>query len=508
MWVIRGVFPMDTETERGKGETDEKAEESDTPTRSESGESQGLNLPDLNRRGFLGTTGVGLTAALTGYTDVGEVTGTKRGAGQSSSVSLNFWDLANVQSQEARKRVGKIVSRFEKQNGASVKTNYSGYKQLQGAKWIKAFDRGNQPPVFDTEPTYMGRFYENDFILPYNQYKADLPSQINDELSWIFDTYSKAMQGWEQNAYDIPWGFLPRNGMQVRADHMREAGLNPDKEFPPKNLSELKNLAQTLQENGPGRWGFQMFGAIYDWMDTFQPMMASRNPTKAEFLNQDWSSTNFDTDTYKNTISEAMKMYRQMDIGSPATPTISDEKTTNLMLQGQVSMSSVEWLNIPTVLSRRPELYKSGDLRWAPFYGQGSGAGVMGYFSVGLSRKPENVDQQKWSRKRDASLDLMKIWLGDWNQKTALNTLGAFPANRSAWEETSLPGEKQHNTVKSAFAMAKNAEAVWETHPAIATIKDTMAGKAMQDIYKGADVNQRLDRLAKDAQSELDGANS
>ena len=453
------------------------------------------------RRGFLTASSVGLAAAIAGCSGKGDKTTTKSSnSGKYSDVSLNYWGIANVQSDAAQKRVQEIVNRFEKDTGASIKVNNSGYEQLKGAKWIKSFGRGNQPAVFDTEPTYMGRFYENDYIVPYSEYKADLPSEINDHMSWIFDTYSKGMQGWDEDAFDIPWGFLPRNGFQVRADHMRQAGLDPEKDFPPKDFDHLVEVAKKLQNNGPGRWGFQLFGDIYDWMDSLQPWMAARAGVKGEFLNQDWTKTNFDNDVYIETVKDAVHLYKDLGLSSPETPTISDEKTTNLMLQGEVSMSSVEWLNIPSISERRPELYKSGDFKWGTNFPNG---GVMGYFSVGLSKKPDGVDKQKWDRKQKAATDFMATWLGKWNQKTAINTLGAFPANKSVWEKESLPGEKKNNTLKSAFTMAKNAEAVWETHPAIAEIKDTMAGKAIQDVYKGADPEQRMKKLASDANKKL-----
>lgn len=492
--------------------SNETAGDSGSTTSGDGASFERRSASGLNRRGFLAATSAGLTAALAGCAGDGgdgDTTPTNESPGSGgdgpdlSGVSLNYWGIANVQSDAARQRVEELIARFESQTGASVEINHSGYEQLQGANWIQAFERGNQPPVFDTETTYNGRFYENDFIEPYNEYQADLDSEVNDAISWVFDSYSLAMEDWEEDAFDIPWGFIPRNGMQVRADHMEEAGLDPDEDFPPENFDELKSVAQTLQEDGPGQFGFQLFGGKFDWMHPIQSMIAAEEPLEAEFLNDDWTETNFDNDQYIEKMNQAVELYRDMGIGSPETPSMTDEKTTNLMLQGQVSMSAVEWFNIPTILDRSPDLYESGDFRWGPFYGEGSSAAMMGYYSVGLSRKPENADDQAWERKREASTALLNMWLDTWNQETAINTLGAFPVNDTVWEDASLPGEENHKTLESAFTMAENAEAAWETHPAIATIKDTMGGAAAQEIYQGADVEDRMTQLAENANAEL-----
>jgi hypothetical protein len=476
----------------------------------------------FDRRSFLAATSASLTAALAGCggggdegdggdetdanggeTQTGETTGTGDDAPDFSGVSMDYWGIANVQSDAARERVEELIARFENQTGATININHSGYEQLQGANWIQAFERGEQPPVFDTETTYNGRFYENDFILPYNEYQAELDSEVNDSISWVFDTYELAMEGWEEEAFDLPWGFIPRNGMQVRADHMEEAGLDPDSDFPPENFDELASMAQTLQEDGPGQFGFQLFGDQFDWMHPIQSMIAAEDPAAAEFLNAEWDDVNFDNDQYIEKMNQAVQLYDEMGIGSPETPTMSDENTTDLMLQGQVSMSAVEWFNIPTILDRAPDLYESGDLRWGPFYGADSSSAMMGFYSVGLATQPENTDDQAWQRKREAGTALVNMWLDTWNQETAINTLGAFPVNDTVWEDTDLPGEENHNTLESAFTMAENAEAAWETHPAIATIKDTMGGAAAQDIYRGADVEDRMNQLAEDARAEL-----
>jgi len=219
----------------------------------------------------------------------------------------------------------------------------------------------------------------------------------------------------ERNTYTFPVGLVPQDPVQVRADHMREAGLDPESDFPPESYEHLVEIATTLTEDGPGDYGFQLHGHPFDWYTFIEPYTNALGGHEGEagYFAEDYRSVNYDTETWKQVVADTIALYREHEVSGPQTPSIPDEDTVPLLTQGQVSMSPIEPMNYPTYHDTAPELMEAGDIKYGSLWSEPSGMNnAMLTYGLAITNPPEGADEDEWEREtgtgRQARRDVVR----------------------------------------------------------------------------------------------------
>jgi ABC-type glycerol-3-phosphate transport system substrate-binding protein len=450
-----------------------------------------------NRRWFLKSTGAAAAGtALAGCIggDGGQSNNATTNSDDSndlSGTSVEFWDVLNVQSGAAKNNVADTVEKFQSQTGATVNVNYSGYKQLSGAKWLSSFQRSNYPQVYTGELIFMGRFENGGWIRPFEDWKHLLGEDILSNIEWMMPSLKRGNRwmkkaGLDHEIYTFPMGFVPRNPISARIDHFEEASLDPKKDFPPKDYDHLIEVATTLQQEGPGKYGFQLFGDPNDWLDVMLPWAYAEGGNKGSYFNEDHTAVNFDNEVWKKSARRANEIFNEHGLSGPQTPSVSDEQVSQLMMQGQVSMSMVEWLNYPEFTNRAPDIVSNGNYQYGEIWSEPSGQpGAIGYYGIGLTKRPEGVDKAKWDRKQKAAVEFLKQFLSKDFQKTLVKTTGMMPVREDVWEEMAIQHGDKHNFLSVATSMAKKMEDSHSSHPLFNAVAVNGMSQRMQQMFRG-----------------------
>lgn len=452
------------------------------------------------RRKFLTSVGALGATGLTGCLGL-------MGDSQSSVNSFTFWDVLNVQSNDARQALQDVINDYESQSGATVDVNYSGYSQLLGSKWIQAFQQGEPPVLYDSTTVYNGRFIKGDYVLPAEEYLDEFDQETIDAISWVFDALKDAGRGFGGKIYEIPHGVLPRNPFVGRMDHFKAAGLDPKEDFPPKNFQHLLEVATTLQEDGPGDVGFQMFGQQTDWNDIGQPWAVAKGGLEGRVFNEDWTDVNFDKDAWITAAERMHTIYNKRGIGLESTPTLPDEKMVPLMSSGKVSLSMPEWFNHPRFMSQAKDMMMDGTIKYGPMYGGESGQrGFIGIRTLGLTRAPEGANQAEWEQRQKLAIDFMKVLLSKEFQRKMVTEMGIIPIRKDIQQELAaeVPGADSHNLLKAAFTMAETQKVAWEYHPRAPQFVATIPAANIQKMFKGElGPKEAMEKTAREARSQL-----
>ena len=456
-----------------------------------------------SRRRLIKAAGVGLSAGLAGCSEGGggndtEATTSTGGGGSvttSSSdsslegVTIDFWEIINVQSRSAKESVLNNIKQFEQQTGAKVNHNPTSAGAIAGAKWINSFKNGEYPVVYNGAGFNDGKFITSGFIEPLSTYEDMLPSDLMKNLEWIMPIIKSKQAGFKgDEIFELPIGFLPRNPFVVRRDHLKQAGLDPENDFPPKDYQHLKEVATTLQKDGPGSFGFQVLGAQYDWNDTVWPMNMPMGGIDGNYLTEDWTDTNFDNDVWLTTMQRMQELYLDLGVSNPNTPTMSDEDTAQLMINGQISMSNPEWYNFPTFVDRAESMVKSGKIMWGPAWAGDSGQRAsIGYQTMGITRRPKSVDKSKWKKQQEAGVELMKLFFSKEFQRKLPSLMGIMPVRQDVWEdvEKNTLGASKNLMPQTAFEMAKSAKTGLEYYPQLSSIPFEIATPHVQKMLRG-----------------------
>lgn len=442
------------------------------------------------RRQYLKAAGGTIAAtALGGCTGLG--------GGGGNVETIRYWDTFNVQSQSARETVERMVKEFEDENDVKVELNLSGFGQMAGSEWITTFEQGEYPVIFTGDQIVAGRFEEAGYIKPFNEWKDKLGSDTRKGIKWMLDGPINEAIAWmgehpnmNEQVYTFPVGLVPQDPIQVRVDHLKEAGLDPDSSFPPKDYDHLVEVATALTEDGPGEWGFQLHGHPYDWYTLIEPYTNALGADKGEagYFAPDYRSVNYDSDTWKKVVKDTIALYREHKVSGPQTPSIADEETVPLFVDGKVSMSPIEPMNYPEYLSRAPDLMEAGDIRYGALWDQPSGTNnAMLTYGLAITNPPEGVDEKKWERKQELAIKLAEKWFSTKTQTSLFTDTGFVPVRRDLWEKNAeqLP----HNDASKAFStltemVGNKSRGVHTSHPMYMTASSDM-GSLMGKGYSG-----------------------
>lgn len=458
-----------------------------TPGDTDSGESV---ISTARRRKILKMTALGVGTSLAGCTGDGgsgetpaerTPTGSPT-SGDSSATELRVWDIINVQSPEARKTIQNTITQYESQTGNHVSLNLSGYKQMSGTKWIEGFQRGDYPTVFTSENIYTGPFIDGGWVVPFDDYKDQLPEETLSAMEWAMPHLRRSARFFGDKVIECPIAFATRNMFQGRLDHFEAAGLDPNR-FPPKDYDDLVEMATTLQQDGPADVGFQLFGAEFDWNDVAQPWAVAKGGKEGMYFNEDGTDTILDNDTWIETARMCREAYREHEISGPRSPTISDEDAATMVYSGDASMSMVENMNHTVFMDRAPDLMQSGDLQYGTMWEGDAGLGsIIGFFTVNITRPPENAEN--WSQKQQAGIELVKRFLSKEFQRQIPKGFGILPIRDDIWQDLDVKWGDQHGFTDVGFEMA-DAPVVWPTHAQSPSAMFTIPGAYWQQMMKG-----------------------
>lgn len=436
----------------------------------ESPESQRPSIQSqrTNRRRFLRAAGAaGIAVGMAGCSqDENSTQGGSTSNGKKyDGVTVKYWDVHHSQSSAAKEALQNLVSEFEEETGATVKTNFDSVGNYAGTKWISSYKRGQLPDVMTGFSHVDGKFIKGEFLQKYEQYSGTFDEETRKGLEWIMPTLEHASRMWD-GVYALPFAYSPKNPIVARTDHFEKAGLDPAKDFPPQNFEEMVDVAKTLQQNGPADHGFQIFGTESDWLEVTNPWATSIGGQSGAFMNEAADDTTIDNDTWKETIRNWVSVMQEHNLTSDGTPNASDEDLPALMRSNKVSMSQVAPANHPTMMEQAGDLMKDGSIQYAPMWEDPSGKrGAFLLATVAVTKSTESGSKVT-KRKEAAARFVNKLLSADF-QKNMLENFGYLPARDDVWEETKskVEGESSHHFAESAFKMAKDINVAWSFHP-------------------------------------------
>lgn len=453
------------------------------------------------------SAGIGASlAGCMGSDDSGSDSSTdsSSGSGEFSDVTMNHWDIIGAQGQVVREAVDELVSKFETETGASVETNFSGPPQLYGDEWINQFNRGEYPVMVDTDQVAMGKFYKEDYMVPFSEYQDQLDDDIVENIQWIMPMVEESNRFWDNGPFDIPYGVNARTPIVIRTDHFEEAGLSVEEDFPPESYEELYELATTLQEDGPTDVGYPVYGTGFDWNDTLDPWRVAAGPeAEARYLNEDGTDVMYPSDHWVEW-TQKMVDFHEDGLATDRSPSLTDETARDLLIQGEISMAQIEFFNIPTLYERAEDMLRDGTLRFGPAWGGETGdRSLQLHYSVGITNPPQGADQASWERKQEAGIEFMNYFFSKDFQRKLPKALGLWPVRKDVWDEIGeeeLPGEENHKIGETHRLMAENGKAMPTMENAAALSFQIPAAQIQQALQGNKSVQQAFEDARSEAQ--------
>lgn len=436
-------------------------------------------------------TTAGITAAALAGCTGGSGSGSNTNGG-GSGTSFEFWDVLNAQSRAAKEMVQTSVEDYGAGSGSTAEVNYSGYQQLTGSNWFSNFERGNGPHLISADTIFTGRFAEEEWLMPFEEWKHLLDDDVVDNIQWLLEPFREANSwkgklGMEQVIHTLPVMAAPQEPFQVRVDHLKEAGLNPEKDFPPKDFEDLLRVATTLKENGPADIGFQLHGDLFDWYTLLTPMVFA-NGGQGGYFSDDFTKCPLDSDVWVDAMEKTVSLYREHEVSGPQTPNIATEQTLAQMINGQISMSICEPMDMPQFAEKGPDMFTNGDLRWGSFWeGSGGLGSTLLPFGMALTRKPDNADEAKWKKQHEAAAGLLNKWLSKEFQKKVFNNTGFYPVREDVWDEIgeTVDGADKNRAPQTIKSMIERTENFNTTHPLYNSFSGSTIGPKVQAAFKG-----------------------
>lgn len=462
-------------------------------TQDTAGNSVATNENTIGRRSLMKTAAAGsLGISLAGCTESlnqndGAPQSANKGSGDKkfSGVSFTFWDGKYYrESRQADKAISNVVNQFNKDTGASCKLN----KQDSEQALIEAFKSGNQPEAFTQSIYNMGKFIGAEQLQPFSNYQNQHGSYVENLVENVDEYLDFCYAGWPEDNYAVPLTSAPYAPFIARADHFEAAGLDIEKDFPPKDYNDLVRIATKLEENGPGT-GFQPYGGSGDLHDVyFNQWTSAMGGKKGWGFTEDWSDVRFENDVWTTTLTEAYELYDKHGFGTPQTPTMSDEDAINLLIEGKVSLCNQASFNQPVLMERAGDLMESGDLVWGSGWGGETGNSSYNWTAgVGFATAPKGKDKATWEKKQKAAHAFVNYLSNSDFMTSVMPNLGFMPSRADTVE--SIKPDKLNNATQNWFdvttSVQKHSPSAYECHPLRAEVySDTFAVEG-QKVFQG-----------------------
>ena len=462
----------------------------------------------ISKRKLLKIAGAGSVSALAGCVGGGNGGGSNGSGGNSGSgdTTANWWNVSKaVIGPEMQTAVNNAAKSVEKETGTNVKVNFSSLSALIGAKWRNAFQNGNNPVVFDSNISWAGPYMDTGYVRPISDYKNRLNQTALDNMKWLTKELDYTYRGYKGDIYEIPYGMNVIEPFVGRMDHFKKAGLDPKKDFPPKNYKHLIEVAKTLEKDGPGKSGYTVYGESSDAFDEQIIAWAmAAGGKKGVYLNEDWSKSQFKNDIWQEWGRKYIEIFTKHDLGPPDTPTLSVEAAAARMGTGRISMMSAGALNLPVFKKNAPDLLKDGTIKWAPnWIGDAGYRGMSLPYTVALTRKPEKVGSKKWKKKTEAGIEIINYLLSKKVQKKLYTQMGMFPVRRDVWDEIGI-GNRADNFGTTFKTMAEKGGPAYGAHPAVLPLITNIAPPHIQNALQGKiSPEKALNNIANDMNKRL-----
>lgn len=409
----------------------------------ESSASAGISRRPILKAAGTGILGVGL-AGCSGGGSSGDGNGAKttnqsNGGSKFSGVTFKFWDRTYFpDSRLADKTVESWVSQFEKETGATVKVN----KVTDNQPIVEAFKSGNQPHVITPETANTGNWILADFLQPFSEYQDKFPDTVSNLHPGAKNVLEFSYLGYD-GSYMLPLTIAPYAPFIGRMDHFKEAGLDPKKDFPPKDYDDLVRIANKLKQDGPADTGYQIYGDPADSTDVyFNQWTAAEGGEKGFVFGNDWSTVNFDNEVWKKVWAQNVELHTKHGHGSPGTPTLTDEPAVNQLIGGSISLCQQVPQNNPVFVERASNLFQEGKLKWGVNWGGNTGIKGKGSLSgATFTTKPDGKDKATWDKQQAAAYEFVKSLQSTELLTDNFATMGFTPAR-----EDQLQNVKENDT--------------------------------------------------------------
>jgi|GEM_PF-1529553 len=417
-------------------------------------------------------------------------------------ITIDYWAMIHQQNPVIRELSVSIIKAFEQKTGCKVKVTWAGYGDIIGPKYRTNFIADKKPTVFDAFCRWTGAL--RGFLRPLNDFaENDWDAKTLDNISWLFPVVKDQNRGYadKDQIKDLPFLALSQAPILTRRDHWEKAGLDFDKEWPIRDTDHFVEILQVLKDKKAAEYPYEVYGKLWDAGDTQLPgWIRSLDPSKADFINEDWTRSNGDAESWIKGVQFYVDLFRKYNFSSPNSPQSSDEESVEQLIQGRKSLVHCDILNRGTLLKRLPAEMANGTIQWAPHFpisgGQADYVGLNSNASFSIV-KQEGPDAQI---KEKAAWEFIKEWFLDENQIALASALGPC-ARKDLWNtQFGTPDKYMESTVP----MLKKPQA-WTNHAKGVDLQYNLFAPHIQKALQGADVAVELKAYAAEANKVLQG---
>lgn len=429
-----------------------------------------------------------------------------------SNVTVEYADTGfSDVGRFAAQTIDLWVSEWSAETGGDVNLTQPSDEGL-----AEQFQNDEQPHMITASPGDTGVFLPDNLLTPYSEFQDTFPDYLDGGLhpGMAEITENHAFRGWG-DVYYLQLTTKPYAPIIGNMDHFEETpGLSPD-DFPPESWDELVEQATALQEEGPSEIGYQPYGSSGDLMDVEWNQVAGANPaggnpSEAYTYGDDWSTINWNNDTWKEWMGAKVDAHTEHGLGSPGTATFGDEEGIPGMINGQIGMCHQASSANSIFQNQASEMFEDGTLRWGTTWGGESGLRAN-HLQDGVSyaQKPEGKDEANWEKSVNAAEDFTKFLLGtELFRDDFVTGMGFCPAWKGDWDNMA---ENDRTTaggwLSAVKPMVDEAEAYrgYSAHPYRSTHDYDVIPQEVQKAFNGEiSTDQALENATEIAQKQLD----
>ena len=454
-----------------------------------------------SRRNFLKRTSalaaLGITTSLTPDLALGQA------RTDLSGVTIDYWNMIGVQNRIVRQISEDIVNAFQQKTGCKVNVTWNGYGDIIGPKYRTNFTGGIKPTVFDTSSRWVNQLRE--FLHPFNQLvESDWDEETRSGVEWLFPLNEEENRGFpdKDQIYGLPFNIVMQAPYLIRRDHLEQAGIDFDQNYPIRDTDHYVELCKEIQANAGVPYPTEVYGKIWDFGDTqLNGWIRSLSIEDSDFLNADWTKSNARSEAWKEGCQFYVDVFRKHQLSSPNSPQSTDEETVDQFILGRKSIVHCDILNRGTLLERMPDEMADGTVMWGPHFPITGGTSGSQCFLGPNSFYIVADDGPDAEIQRQASWEFIKEWFLPDNMIAVAKSSGLC-ANRNLWEQ--LKGEPDRSIEASIETIGDNP-GMWTGHQRSVDFQYNLLAPHGQRMLQGASVEEELEAYADEVDKALAG---
>lgn len=448
-----------------------------------------------------------------GGSDGGTTTGST--GGKYEGLTITYWNRFHNNSGRAAEAIRGAIGRFEDDTGATVDVNYSAGDP--GQRWLTLAREGERPHIMDQVSGFVGPFVELGIAKPFSEYRGLFSDDLLEQTAWLMDPLGEqAYGGYDGTAYEFKFSSEPPRLLLARRDHLEAAGLDPESDFPPTDFEDSVRIAQTLQQDGPGKYGWQIYGSSGDVTDTCtEDWPVAQAGQEGKILNEDWTDTQIDGEPIKTTYENFVSLHVEHELSSPGTVSMSDEDGTQLLIRGEASMTQVPAATYADLLANAEDQVMNGDFIFGPAWKGASGSrGITGGDGVVFINPTDGADEAEWDRAQTAAADMLENYLYHSMefQRTMFSTIGGANIRedvtpddiRAAVDDATGYDQTQIIEATNTCITDQSGYFIQEAAPFFGEIQQgIMPGYIQQALQGEITASEALDQAAQEARDQF-----